>query len=142
MTQTINTHDKTEPALNILIFSILGIGLSCLMLSLVFYPSWTVALGILLGTILSTANFIFLIKIVAKLLNQNYTRLGFTILLIMFKLSFVIGVLLLAFRVLHVNTIAFGIGYLSFIPAVFLYQYLNKNTVNGQRTTNNDASKR
>jgi hypothetical protein len=132
------SHQKTETNLNTILWATLGIGLSCLMLSLVFYPSAGIALGILLGTALSTANLFFLIKIVAKLLNQNYTRAGFTVLLIIFKLSFIVGMLLLAFRVLHVNTIAFGIGYLSFIPAVFFFQYLNKNTGHGPRTTDNE----
>jgi len=82
-------------------------------------------LGIALGCFLATANFIFLTKIVVKLLNQHYTHKTFLILLIFAKLFLIVGVLVLAFKTLKVNVLSFGLGYLSFMPAVLIYQFSN-----------------
>ncbi|EKD51463.1 MAG: hypothetical protein ACD_62C00247G0005 [uncultured bacterium] len=113
-----NQTTTPDPSLKKLLYTILITGMCILLLSLIVTRSLPFCLGVLLGLTLVTANFIFLIKIVVKILDRRYTRAGFVVLLLLFKLGFIACVLFLAFRVWHVGVLPFGLGYLSFMPAV------------------------
>lgn len=84
--------------------------------------------GICGGSVLAIANFIFLIKIVVKLLDRNYTRKPIIGLFFLLKLTFIAVILGLSFWVfaVKVNKLAFVMGYLCLIIAITLVSLMRK----------------
>lgn len=112
-----------DPILKSIPLTLAVLGLFSTGVSLIFFPSFQVVGGVLLGFFLVITNFVFLTKIVAKLLDENYKGKPFLGLMFLVKLMFIGGVIYLAFWILKVNLIAFVLGYLSLLPVVLIQQF-------------------
>jgi hypothetical protein len=97
-----------------------------------FMPGLAVTYGIALGFILASANLVFLTKIVAKMLNQNYSSPARTVLLIAAKLAFIVGVFYLAFRVFQVDALGFAGGYFCLMISMSFLKGRTPPVVGGQ----------
>lgn len=113
---------KNDPLLKHIPFTLSLLGLISFGISVIFFKTPTIYLGVLLGFILVIANFVFLTKIIAKLLDEHYKGKPFLALLFFLKLCFVGGVVFLAFWVFQVHFIAFLVGYMSLVPVVVFAQ--------------------
>ena len=94
------------------------IGLIC------FFRSTPVILGFVFGNVLAATHFIFLAKMVVKMMDANYTRKGLLAGLFFLKLLFVLGVLFIAFGVFHVSVVGFAVGYGALVVAIVGTQLL------------------
>jgi|APSaa5957512493_1039668.scaffolds.fasta_scaffold195579_1 hypothetical protein len=115
---------NSEQIIKNVTIGLIGMGILSLMISLVYFPDPTIVIGLSLGFILVTTNFVFITKIVAKILDQNYQSKLKIAVLFLLKLLFIAVVLWLAFGALKVNLIAFSIGYLCLVPVVVVVQIM------------------
>ena len=110
-----------------------AVGMSMSLILFVFFNDIQKSQAVLAGLILVLANFWFLTKIVVKLLDQKYERKAFLGLLFVLKFLFVMGFVVMAFKVLKLNVIGFVLGYGSLIPVIVLTQFIsgiNKSAAN------------
>lgn len=115
-TQITDRYLKAVPAYTV------GVGCTISMILFIIYQKEALSLGAVMGTVFAVANFIFLTKIVVKLLDQNYKRKSILALLFAGKLMFIIGFLLFAFWMVKVDAVGFILGYGSLIPVVLIQQ--------------------
>lgn len=114
--------DSQNAALKQIPITTIIIGVCAFVGTAIWFPQKDNLLGVVFGLILALANFIFLTKIVVKLLNQNYSGSSNLVVLISLKLLFMAGMLYLGFQLLQVNALAFALGYLSLIVAALIHQ--------------------
>lgn len=111
----------------------LVVGAFMLMIMSRFYPGEGHFTGMILGLVLALANYIFLTKIVVKILKQDYTpgaklaeaKLAGTKLVGLFvlKMAFMAGLVYFAFWVIQVDVLAFVLGYMNIIPGLLFQQF-------------------
>lgn len=83
--------------------------------------------GVVLGNVLAVVGFVFLAKIVSKMLDPHYRRKKLMGFLFFLKLVFVITIMLVAFVVLEKQMTGFILGYMVFIPVVLGWQFVQKH---------------
>lgn len=81
-----------------------------------------IVLGIMMGAVLGLSNYIFLTKIVVKILDENYKRKAFVVLYFLAKIALIFGLLWLGFWVFHLNFLAFVAGYSCLMLGILLAQ--------------------
>lgn len=85
---------------------------------------WSDPVAIIGGAVMAAMNFIFLAKIVAKLLDHSYKRKALIGLMIFAKMAGVLGAIWVLFSLLEIHFLAFLAGYMALVPAISLSQLL------------------
>lgn len=73
------------------------------------------------------ANFVFLTKVVVKILDENYKRKPLLGILFLLKFLAVIGVMVSAFGVLGASPVGFVLGYLVLVPVILFWQFFGRS---------------
>lgn len=111
-------NSNAHPELKAIPWVIAGICALISLISFVYFKDFFFFAGVVLGGILAVANFVFLSKIVVKMLNENYKHKTRLLTLFVIKLLFIALVAVVAFKILKVPAVSFALGYLSLVPAV------------------------
>lgn len=100
--------------------AVLSLGMGLFLICLVYLRNFELAWGVFLGNILAAANYVFLTKIVVKMLNKDYKGPAVLVGLFLAKLVLIAAVLTLAFWVVKVDVVGFVLGFGALIPVVLL----------------------
>jgi len=109
--------------IKIIVLMTVVFGALSILISLFYFKSLGIALGVLFGLTLGLSNFIFLTKIVVKMLSQNYKQKPLIALFFLLKILFIIGLVGVSFWHFKVDKMAFVVGYLCLIISITLGQF-------------------
>lgn len=115
------TRPGPDSAPRLIVWLTLALGVTATTVAAAAFGTPGVVLGVLAGFVIALANFIFLTKILVKLLNSDYTRRASLAGLFLGKLIFMaaiaVGVIWL-----EISGIAFMAGYLNLIVAILIHR--------------------
>lgn len=120
------TPARLDPQIRLILVATLWTGSFISLISYAFLQDPNFSVAVVAGLILVLVNFLFLTKIVVKLLDQNYKRKAFLAALFLFKVLFVIGFVIGALMVLKLNVVGFVLGYGSMVPVIVFSQFFTK----------------
>lgn len=120
-----NNTIKIDGQLKMTLVATSLLGALMMLISFMYYKSTPILLGVFFGCVLGIANFVFLIKIVVKLLDQNYKRKLIIALFFLFKLVFIAIILGVSFWYFSVHKVAFVMGYLCLIISITVVQVIS-----------------
>ncbi|MBF0106212.1 MAG: hypothetical protein HQM16_12895 [Deltaproteobacteria bacterium] len=123
-----NSNLQMDAQLKTVLVVTAGLGIVSALISLVYFKSTPIVLGVLSGCVLGLLNFVFLIKIVVKLFDQNYKSKSVIAVFFLLKLLVVTVVLWLSFWYTSVDKMAFAEGYLCLIVSITLVQVMGTQT--------------
>lgn len=97
-----------------------------LIVASIFFPGDEILLGIAFGAVIGMLNYVFLVKIIEKLVVPDGSGKVKMTLLLVFKMLALVGLVALAVFVVRVDIFAFLVGYLCLIAVILLQGLLGK----------------
>ncbi len=117
---------KLDPQIRMILLTTMWFGSFISLISYVFLKDANFSAAVIAGLVLVLVNFLFLTKIVVKLLDQNYKRKAFLAALFLFKVLFVIGFVIGSLTIMDLNVVGFVLGYGSMVPVIVFSQFFTK----------------
>lgn len=107
---------------------VLSVVLQALIVGVVgfYFRDSSVVFGLILGHVIGLANFIFLTKVVVKLVENQYKGKTSVVAWFVVKVVFLFVSFWLAFWVLKTHVLAFTVGYFILVLAIIAWSFLFK----------------
>lgn len=106
--------------LNLISVITILLGLLAIIFVQYFFKKPTLVGGVVLGNLLGLVSFLFLTKMIVKILDKNYTRKALMGVLLAVKFVGLIVIIGIGYKVLKIDVVGFALGYGTFVVAMMV----------------------